>query len=233
MKCAIELSEQAGFITPQVITRTDLAAIYGELGAVDQGIATVQLALAAVRGFGREFALGVLAGLLVRRNCFAEAQTAIDERNSTRPQAAFPARFAVTDHFAEVELAYRQGDEPRALLLIERLLADLHRFGIRRRIPRALHWQAQILLAMGEQATAWERLQEARAEAEAIGSRWMLWQILLTLAQREADPAEAGRLGRQVQEIVTSIVEHISEPELRTSFLNLPTVQTALRLTVC
>lgn len=233
MKCAIQLSEQAGFITPQVITRTDLAAIYGELGAVDQGIATVQLALAAVRGFGREYALATLAGLQVRRNCFAEAQTAIDERKSTHPQEAFPARFAGTDHFAEVELAHRQGDEARALLLIERLLADLRRFGIRPRIPRALHWQAQILLAMGEQATARECLQEARHEAEAIGSRWMLWQILLTLAQSEVDPVEAGRLGRQVQEIVTSIVEHISEPELRTSFLNLPSVQTALRLPVC
>ena len=68
---------------------------------------------------------------------------------------------------------------------------------------------------------------EARAEAEAIGSRRMLWQILFALSRLETDPTEAERLRQQAREIAKYIADH-TPPDLRASFLALPAVQAVL-----
>ena len=72
------------------------------------------------------------------------------------------------------------------------------------------------------------RLLEARAEAEAMGSRRTLWRILYALSQVEADPVQAARLRQQAQEIVEYIADHIRQAALRVLFLNLPEVQAVL-----
>ena len=66
------------------------------------------------------------------------------------------------------------------------------------------------------------------AEAEAIGSRRMLWQILGSLSRLETDPTEAKRLRQQAGEIAKYIADHISDPELQASFLGLPEVRAVL-----
>jgi hypothetical protein len=81
---------------------------------------------------------------------------------------------------------------------------------------------------MGQTEAARKTLLEAQAEAEVIGSRRILWQILFTLSQLETEPAETERLRKQAQEIVAYIANNISEPELRASFLGLPEVQAVL-----
>jgi hypothetical protein len=71
-------------------------------------------------------------------------------------------------------------------------------------------------------------LTEARVEAEALGSRRMSWQILAALSRIEAErghPAEARQLQQQSRATLEYIVEHISPPGLRASFLNQPAVR--------
>ncbi len=92
-------------------------------------------------------------------------------------------------------------------------------------MPDVLHLQGQAMLRLGQESAARDRLLEARAEAEAIGSRWLLWQILFSLSQLETDPTEAQRLRRQAEEIIKYIADHIDDLELRASFLDLPDVQ--------
>ena len=70
--------------------------------------------------------------------------------------------------------------------------------------------------------------EEARAEAEAIGSRRGLWPILYALSQLEDDPAEAARLHKAAREILEYIADHIDQVDLRASFLGLPDAQTVL-----
>lgn len=88
-------------------------------------------------------------------------------------------------------------------------------------VPKALYLQGQALLGLGQEEVARGRLREARTEAEANGSRWMLWQILASLVKIETDPSEAEPLCQEAQEVVEYIVDHISVPDLQTSFLDL------------
>lgn len=93
-------------------------------------------------------------------------------------------------------------------------------------LPQALYLHGQALLALGQAETGRHRLLEARIEAETIGSRRWLWPILFTLSQIE-DPSEAKRLRQQAREIIDYITDH-TPPDLRASFLNLPTIQEIL-----
>jgi hypothetical protein len=96
---------------------------------------------------------------------------------------------------------------------------------LRFKLPRTLYLQGQAWLGLKEREAARACWSEARDEAEAIGSRWMLWQILAALAQVECDPVQATELRRQAQAVVESISSHIRDLELRASFFNLPQVQ--------
>jgi hypothetical protein len=153
-----------------------------------------------------------------------EAETAIDQGKKDPNREAYPAYF-VFFRLADGEFALRQGDGERALTVTEALLTDLRQFGMRSPMPDVLYLQGQAMLRLGQESAARDRLVEARAEAEAIGSRWLLWQILFTLSQLETDPTEAQRLRRKAEEIIKYIADHIDDLELRTSFLDLPDVQ--------
>ena len=78
---------------------------------------------------------------------------------------------------------------------------------------------------------ALEALNAARAEAEALGSRRNLWPILALLSEMEAqrgNDADAQALRQRATELLTHIADHISDAELRASFLALPRVRAVL-----
>jgi hypothetical protein len=104
----------------------------------------------------------------------------------------------------------------------------LNQYGLWAFMPEARCLRGQILAAVGQTEAARDTLLEARAEAEAIGSRRMLWQILFALSQLETDAAEAKQWHKQAQETVADIAANVSDPELRASFLSLPQVQVVL-----
>jgi tetratricopeptide (TPR) repeat protein len=94
----------------------------------------------------------------------------------------------------------------------------------------ALHFKGKALLAQGRVEAARAAWMEARAEAEALGSRRVLWPILAALAEIEAGrghAAEAQGLRQQAREIITYIADHCP-PDLRNAFLNLADVRGAL-----
>jgi hypothetical protein len=66
---------------------------------------------------------------------------------------------------------------------------------------------------------------EARAEAESLKSRRMLWRILAALGQLESDRSTAESLRREARQVVGYITSHIDQDELRSSFLVQPDVQ--------
>ena len=229
MQESIRLSEVAGFLPPQVITRANLAALYGSLGAFEPGLETIQRALtvANTQNFRVE-ALTVLARLKLRQGNLAEARAHLDESKRNEKQAVFPL-FSAFGALTESELYLKQGDHEQARGLIETLLADLRQSGMWAHIPTTLHLHGQILLALGQNAVAYERLVEARDAAEAIGSQRTLWPILMTLSQIEPDPITAAPLKQQARSIVEDILAHTSLPELRASFLKRPQVQVVLK----
>lgn len=125
---------------------------------------------------------------------------------------------------AECGLPLHRGQYLEAIRLLERRLATLRQFGMIFFLPQTLYLLGKALAAadMAEQARS--ALEEGLQAARSIGSRWAEWQLLQALAGMSAGEQASLWLG-EAQEIVTSIAGHISDPELRRSFLSQPEVQ--------
>ena len=85
--------------------------------------------------------------------------------------------------------------------------------------------------ALDEGERARHALDEARREAESLGSRRILWRVYSTLSEWEREaghPAEADALAERAAQVVSYIAEHISAPDLRQSFLSQPSVARVL-----
>lgn len=226
MEEAIRLSELAGFTVPQVVTRADLAAVYADLGAIERSLETAHLAhtVADTRmPISRNYVLATLAQIHLRYGNLTAAEEAVNQGKEVPNHETFSV-FSTPVILAEGELMVRLGHYERAVAVTDDLLATLRQLGMGIYIPQALYLQGQALLALGQAETGRNRLLEAQTEAETIGSRRMLWQILATLAELETDPTEAERLRRQTREIVKYIADH-TPADWRDSFLALPKVQ--------
>ena len=89
-----------------------------------------------------------------------------------------------------------------------------------------------MLRAAGRAEEARSALEDARQEAESLGSRRSLWPILAELGELEAshgDQPAALELRRQAAEIIDYIAEHAGSADLADSFINQPAVQDVLR----
>ena len=131
---------------------------------------------------------------------------------------------------AHAELALAQNDPGRALALMDDVIESAGRLGMLILLPPALHIKAQGLWALGRVDEARAMLLDAPARAEAMQARYRLLPILMTLRELEialGHPAEAQAVRMEASEVVTYIAEH-SPVELRTSFLNLPSVRVVL-----
>ncbi|GIK36509.1 MAG: hypothetical protein BroJett011_03420 [Chloroflexota bacterium] len=230
MQECLRLGDLANYLTPQVGVRADLGAIYGSLGAIERGLETARQALTIAETHMpnfRPYVLSKLAQLYLRQDNLGEVEAVVEQGKKDPNRESLPYYFQPVI-LTEAELALKQGRYEYGLALADDLLATLNQFGLRIFIPEALYLRGQTLGAMGQTEAAREALLQARAEAEAIGSRRMLWQILFALSQLEMNPAEATQWHEQAQEIVASIAANVSDPDLRTSFLRLPQVQEVL-----
>ena len=241
MEECIRLGERAGFMMTQVGTRADLAWIYGTLGAIHRGVELARLACAQAEqqlpGF-RAWALACLARLHLMNGDLAEAEAAIKAGYATLNPEDFTTHGPVELPLADAELALAKQAFGHAVAVIEALVARLRKVGMRSFLAEALHFKGKALLAQGRVEAARAAWMEARAEAESLGSRRVLWPILAALAEIEAgrgNTTEAQALRQQACEIINYIADHCSpDPSagsgqsLRDSFLHLPEVQAVL-----
>jgi tetratricopeptide (TPR) repeat protein len=223
---ALRLSELAGFVAGQVVTQATLAVIYAGLGAAERGIELVDQALGVVATaaqFHRASILAAKAQIYLLHGNLAEAETALGQAKTDPNRTDIPIYFLPVI-LADSELALRQKDYARTVAITDDLLATLDKYGMRTYLSDGLYLQGQALLALGQEETAYDRLLEARAVAESIGLRRMLWPILFTLSQIKTTPTEAERLHQQAREIVAYIADH-TPVDLRDSFLSMPAVR--------
>ncbi len=218
-----------------------LARVYGSLGAIDRALALAQSAYELIRStplaaLWGGFVGAALSRLLARKGELAMAESLIGEAYAA--QAAWSRVALLTSggqaQMAEAEVALARQDHTRAAALMDRLVAALRSVGGRAHLPEVMILRSKALLALSRLAEARDLLCEARAEAEAMGSRRSLWPILLALSEIEEQGghhAAAHALRQQAQEIVEFIADHAGSPELRASFLNLPDVQNVMRET--
>lgn len=129
------------------------------------------------------------------------------------------------------EFALAREEFEQAKSLATDVVRELRQHAVRSALPEALYLQGRALLGLGQLDGAHEVLSEARAEAEALGARRLLWPILAALGElqaRRGDSTSADSLREGAHNIVAYIADHSGAPELRASFCSLPEVRAVL-----
>jgi tetratricopeptide (TPR) repeat protein len=224
---SVRLGELAGFMAAQVLAGGHRVVIYGNLGALEQGLQMARQAVTIAETHFPHFRchpLGILAQLHLAAGNLTEAETLVEQGRKDPYVDAHP-NWNMRIHFAEAELALTQGDYEQAITFTDHWLLRLREHKLRTHTPAMLHLKGQVQLAAGQADAARESWLEARDIATATGSRATLWPILFALSRLEPDPTEAKRLHRQARDIVETIAGHIGAADLQASFLNLPAVR--------
>lgn len=227
----IQVAAQAGLMMALVGTRADLAWIYGSLGATADGIEMARVAQVIAEQrlpVFRPWALGSLARIQVMHGDLASAGASVAEAYISLDLADLSTHGAVHVPMADAELALAKHDYAHVIGLMDDLTARLRKVGMRSFLPDALYLKGQALFAQEQFEAAGRILSEARAEAESLGSRRMLWQILALLRAIEAGRgrhAGARRLCAQARELIAYIADHMPKPELTASFMERPLVR--------
>jgi tetratricopeptide (TPR) repeat protein len=233
MTQCIDVATQAGLVMALVGTRADLAWIYGTLGATENGLALGRLAQATAERLPvfRPWAVGSLARLQVMQGDLEAAAAGVTAGYATLDLEDLSTHGSVHVPMADAELALARQDFAHVIHVTDDLVARLRKVGMRSFLPDALFLKGRALLAVGQFEAAGAALGEARAEAESLGSRRMLWQVLATLstlAERRQQFAEAQQLRAQARELIAYLAGHMPTTELANMFLLRPAVRAIL-----
>jgi tetratricopeptide (TPR) repeat protein len=231
MEESIRLSYEAGFLSPQVNTRCDLALVYASLGAVQTGI---ELASEAVRTAQahlwsyQALPQAVLCMLYLQQDDPAQAEAALRQA-----QADFDVQSVVvkpTVYEASIRYAISRQDYRQAVEVSTEYIEYLQKFRTTYQLAEILYLRGRALLASCRALEAQADLWEANRLASQMGARRIQWQILAALgdlAALEGQVAQAADLRQQAREIVDYIATH-TPGSLRASFLATPAVQSTL-----
>ncbi len=233
------LGQRGGYAMQLSFARTTLAWIYAATGDLERGQVLYRQATVEVEaediatGLLRQWHLALLALIEILNGELATAEATIQRGliglNMRSPATPAP----VFVHLAKGQLAMARKAYVQAVVELDEMLAALKRTGVRIFRADASYLKGKALLAQRPHKAdaAWKVLMDARAEAEALGSRRSLWPILLELSAIEGwrgNRTASDELRRAAQEIVKYIAHHTGTPELRASFLALPDVRVVL-----
>jgi hypothetical protein len=134
---------------------------------------------------------------------------------------------------AQIQLALAQNDQDCALDIIEEHFQTIRFHNQRISLPSVFYLQAKAQIDMGQVDAARESLIKAQTEAQAMGSRWWLWQILARLGELEVKADEFGaakELREQACQIALDIADRTGSEQLSESFLAKPEVRRLLEV---
>ncbi|HLF37893.1 MAG TPA: adenylate/guanylate cyclase domain-containing protein [Anaerolineales bacterium] len=210
-----------------------LGMSYGVIGSLPDGFAALKEALQVDPTQFLSFACmprSVLARLHLWNGDIPQARLAMQSSyEGFKPVGSMHAADQVLITDAEIELA--AGDSSKAIERIDQMLSLARAAGRRLYLPEALLLRGRALLAQSALTQAGENLQEAHQWADQLGSRRVLWQILLEqsrLAAKSGDPDRAEQLRAAAGQAVIQLTASISNPDLRRSFAALPDAREAL-----
>ncbi len=247
MEEAIRLGGQIGLAFGRIVPAADLGWAYGTLGAVERGLASARQAQAWSANerlpLLRAYPHLILARLHVLADDLPAAEAALEEGHRELKPEGVQMFSPIFLALADGELALAKRDYARAIQTVDQLLAHLETTQTRAFIPDALYLKGQALSALERIDEACEVLSQARAKAETLGSRRLLWPTLAALAEIEAgrgNTSEAQRYRQHAREVIAYIADHcppdpsalpaVAGQSLRDSFLGLSSVRKALDL---
>jgi tetratricopeptide (TPR) repeat protein len=231
MEACLRLSKAAGFMAPFGVTRADMGFIYARLGWVDRGLDLLLEALSSTAdrtGPWQTWVMSQLARVQILSGHPGAAEAVL--RDAASAGGSDPGLlYTLPLHLARLALTVARSDFAGALKLIDEQPIYARIFPIF--VPEVLYLKGLALLGLGRTEAARRVLNQARHEARAMGSRRLVWPILVTLSEieeRRGHAARAHTLLCEARSIVQYIAEHIDQAELRASFLGLPQVQAVL-----
>lgn len=233
MEECIRLSEMAGFMVPQLVTRADLALIYAQLGDREEALALMSLVMKRVGPMGltlENYFAGASALIRLAAGDVAGASRSLrvwDDRLEEPPRSLVDPPI----YQAAVELALAQGDGESALTKANRLLRYLRSKGARLYMLPALLQKGHALMSLDRPDDARQTLLEAGELAQAVGARWTMWQAEAWLGRLAADPGERATHLDSARALIRSIADHTPEP-LRDALLGRADVESLIDLAV-
>jgi class 3 adenylate cyclase len=164
-----------------------LAWLYDHLGAHDLALEAAQRGVEASGRFPpfRSLSLAMLARGRVRAGAWAQAQTLLEQADQPESRQTLQMIDLIVD-LVTVEYHLARHDFAHAEAYLDILLGKMSDSGARYFLPDALHLKAKFLLDQGGAGEALDTLRQARAAAQEIGSRIILWRILADLGEVEA-----------------------------------------------
>jgi tetratricopeptide (TPR) repeat protein len=227
---SIEAGAQAGFAFALVQTQTDLGFTYAQLGDYARA---EDLGLRALADTERllpdsvSYPCGLLAYVSFQNGQLIEAQHYLAKAQvSDQPSEANIIGFV--GWLADFEISMANHAFEHVIEAADRALSMMSGLDFRPFRSDVLRFKGQALLAQNKIEAAQEVLQQARQAAADIGSRRSLWLSLMALSDFETQRGQvdqATALREQAREIVEYFLDHIGDPKLRKSFLNLPNVR--------
>jgi tetratricopeptide (TPR) repeat protein len=217
------------------MTRAELGWAYASLGLFQRGVELARLAHASAAKerlpYMRMHPLVVLARVHIRLGDLAEAGAALQQGyGELRPEGIQGFEMILLP-LADGELAIARQEYARAVTVIDDLMTYLDNTHTRLFRYEALYLKGKALRALGRIDEAREVWMSARAHAEDLEARRVLWPILTALSEIEArlgNHVEADALRQQARMIVEYIADHAGMPDRRASFMNLPDVRAVL-----
>jgi len=214
MTAAITVGARA-FLPALLLTRSDLARLYTDLGDAARGIELSEMALQVGQRFPpmRPIAASALAHACIATGELERARQALADIPRLVEMDTNPM-FAVDGVRGRFELALAEKDFAGALSICENLRAYAERTILRQYLSQVMLAQAQALRGLERWDEAARVLEQARALAEEINARWSLWQILATFSQFESergDVEKANLFRTQARELIESIAARTPE----------------------
>ena len=221
----VRLGEQVGFVVATISARAVLSLIYTTLGMLDEGMRTVEQALAVDTTHfpqGRQWAQAAQANLLCAQGALHEAEEVL-----TQAEVGHQDEYLVSpsDVFlvslAAAEVALAKQDYQRAIESLDRFIANMRASGIHLFLADALHFKGIALLRQGQADQAREVLLEAELVAEQRGSVRVQWCILADLSVAElalGHVTEAKQTRARSLTLIQEIMAHLDQPDVQEAF---------------
>jgi tetratricopeptide (TPR) repeat protein len=211
------------FKAGELLSRAFLSIAYGELGCSEAALEVIEnkfdpdMENLAVT---RAFLLGATLLAYVQAGNLEKAENVMEKfRNG------FEGGYFIARHYFVLGKCYYYliiGDDATALDTSEEFFTNLEKTGITFLNSELLLISSIALKNLGRISEAMEKLSEATEWANRLGSRKTLWQINYQFGLcllEESKPDEAAVHFAEAMKNLEFIIDHISDPEIRTAFM--------------
>jgi len=212
----------------------DLAQLYSELGVPERGfelLKEVEHKIHSSPSYLSAWIMGGFVLLYIRQRDFARAEQAWREAQKLYDPEYFFGFAPFLVGLAECQLSLEQSKDAEAILASEKMIAMMQRFSAGGYVAEALSVKARALAHQGRLSEAIDVFREARERAHKMNARRILWKVLFWWSQVEkqyGNAAEAQKLLTESRDVLNYILNHLTTPDLRASFLNTPEVKSVL-----